>query len=232
MHKDVTYPKIYQQNSPQLILHDISSNLTALSASLEMLSSEINHELMHSSRSTVEEIGQLVNLARQNYSLRDSVQQKSVVFSATEEITNVLLAFRGKLQRDQIKLIHEDFDFAASLRGDPTRFRRVVVNLVSNSIDAINTGSVYRRELRVSVSRDDASKSFTIKFSDSGCGFKSKAQIKRALESGYTTKTAGSGLGLRIVKSIVEEEFQGTVNVANCKAGGTEVVLRFSMADI
>jgi nitrogen fixation/metabolism regulation signal transduction histidine kinase len=65
-------------------------------------------------------------------------------------------------------------------------------------------------------------------FTDNGCGFP-EGLIERAFEPYVTTKPKGTGLGLVIVKKIVEEH-GGVVTIANVAPRGARVIVRLPAA--
>ena len=88
----------------------------------------------------------------------------------------------------------------------------VIENLCKNAIDAMNGEGV----ISISVSHDD--ERAYIEVSDTGKGI-AKGNRKRVFEPGYTTKARGWGLGLSLVKRIMEEYHKGRVFVKNSVPG-------------
>lgn len=87
-----------------------------------------------------------------------------------------------------------------------------IENLVKNAIDAMKG----KGELKVSVEADR--KFVRINVSDSGKGI-SKANYTRIFEPGYTTKQRGWGLGLSLVKRIIEDYHDGKIRVLQSTIG-------------
>ena len=63
---------------------------------------------------------------------------------------------------------------------------------------------------------------------DNGCGFPEQV-MKRAFEPYVTTKPKGTGLGLAVVKKIVEEH-GGTAAIANVEPRGARVTIQLPAA--
>lgn len=101
----------------------------------------------------------------------------------------------------------------------PAPLNQVVMNLLSNAIDAIEHEGV----IQVRTERDDAA--FRIMVSDSGHGLASEIQ-ERIFEPFFTTKPVGKGmgLGLAITYRIVQSH-RGRIDVRNREPGGTEFVV-------
>ena len=91
-------------------------------------------------------------------------------------------------------------------------FGWVIENIMRNAIDALQG----KGEIKVEVK--DHSKNVIIDISDNGKGIKS-SQLKTVFEPGYTTKLRGWGLGLSLVKRIVEDYHKGQVYVLHSELG-------------
>ena len=91
-------------------------------------------------------------------------------------------------------------------------FGWVIENIMRNAIDALQG----KGEIKVEVK--DHSKNVIIDISDNGKGIKS-TQLKTVFEPGYTTKLRGWGLGLSLVKRIVEDYHKGQVYILNSELG-------------
>ena len=91
-------------------------------------------------------------------------------------------------------------------------FGWVIENIMRNAIDALQG----KGEIKVEVK--DHSKNIIIDISDNGKGIKS-TQLKTVFEPGYTTKLRGWGLGLSLVKRIVEDYHKGQVYILHSELG-------------
>lgn len=87
----------------------------------------------------------------------------------------------------------------------PPLFAWVIENLCRNAIDAMKEGRGY---IRVRLNETDAS----IEVEDNGKGIP-KSRWKSIFQAGYTTKKRGWGLGLTLVKRIIEEYHHGRIFV-------------------
>jgi nitrogen fixation/metabolism regulation signal transduction histidine kinase len=105
------------------------------------------------------------------------------------------------------------------IRGDPTRLRQVIHNLLQNAQDAL----VDVVEPTITVRTETLSNSVQFSVSDNGKGF--AEQIKaQAFEPYVTTKVKGTGLGLPIVKKIINEH-NGTIQIENIKPHGAKIII-------
>ncbi len=100
----------------------------------------------------------------------------------------------------------------------------VFENLIKNSLDAI---AGENGKMNITGRIDRGENAVVILFSDNGKGMNSGMK-KKVFDPGYTTKSRGWGLGLALVKRIVEEIHGGSIKVAHTHPGeGTTFQLIF-----
>jgi C4-dicarboxylate-specific signal transduction histidine kinase len=89
--------------------------------------------------------------------------------------------------------------------GDRVQLQQVLLNLVVNGMDAMDTTEESKRVLIISGRREtrDGSSEALLSVQDSGIGFKPE-EMDRLFEAFYTTKPHGMGMGLAISRSIIE----------------------------
>jgi nitrogen fixation/metabolism regulation signal transduction histidine kinase len=118
-----------------------------------------------------------------------------------------------------IHFIADEEEIIAEL--DRTQLIRVVTNLVKNATQAVPNVSSPR--ILVTVSRDD--EFVKISIADNGIGINDDDKDK-IFEPKFTTKTSGMGLGLGMVKNIVET-YNGTISFTSQLGKGTVFVVKF-----
>jgi nitrogen fixation/metabolism regulation signal transduction histidine kinase len=108
--------------------------------------------------------------------------------------------------------------------GDAAQLRQVIHNLLQNAQDAMGESAA------PGITVASASAGSTVRFSvtDNGSGFPEHL-MKRAFEPYVTTKPKGTGLGLVIVKKIVEEH-GGSVAIRNVEPHGAQVMITLPCA--
>lgn len=103
------------------------------------------------------------------------------------------------------------------VRGDPARLRQVIHNLLQNAQDAL----VNIKEAAITVRTRSVNNGIELSVTDNGKGF--PEQVKTHVFEPYvTTKPRGTGLGLPIVKKIVDEH-GGTVKIQNIQPHGAQI---------
>jgi signal transduction histidine kinase/CheY-like chemotaxis protein/HPt (histidine-containing phosphotransfer) domain-containing protein len=127
-----------------------------------------------------------------------------------------------------------DQDIPQFLVGDETRLSQILINLINNAIKFTSEGFVELKVVEIKKSIEQVIVRFTV--SDTGIGIapeKLNTIFERftQAESSTTRLYGGTGLGLNIVKSLVELH-QGKVNVSSTQGKGSEftVEIPFSIA--
>jgi PAS domain S-box-containing protein len=119
-------------------------------------------------------------------------------------INSLLPVFASRTRNKGIRIV-PDIRQDDEIYGIPGEIRQVIANIVSNSVDALSAGGSIR--IRVSAARHHNGselKNVRLTVADSGCGVPIAARPK-LFEPFFTTKKdVGTGLGLWVCKSIVD----------------------------
>jgi signal transduction histidine kinase len=99
---------------------------------------------------------------------------------------------------------------------DRDDWRRALINLVTNARQADATRVTLRAALEGTIARLDVE--------DDGSGIPPEV-LARIYEPSFTTKTSGTGLGMPIVKRIVDDH-GATIEIASTVGRGTRVTMR------
>lgn len=104
--------------------------------------------------------------------------------------------------------------------GDPSLLRQVLVNLMKNAQEALHD----RESPHIRVDTALEGERIALGVEDNGPGFPEELK-HRMFEPYATTKPRGTGLGLPVVKKIIEEH-HGTIEVRNLDGGGARICVR------
>jgi len=111
------------------------------------------------------------------------------------------------------------FDETITLEADPQLLKRVLINLVTNSVQAMPQGG----ELSIQVCSDDEGH-IDIIVEDTGIGI--SEQVKPKLFTPlFTTKSRGQGFGLAVCKRVIEAQ-GGTISFESQQGKGTKFIVR------
>jgi signal transduction histidine kinase len=104
------------------------------------------------------------------------------------------------------------------IQVDPVQIQQVLVNLVSNAFDAMRQTPPGQRKVEISTAGNgDGEVRLSVR--DHGTGIPTEAPHDRLFEQFFTTKEQGLGMGLAIVRSIVEAH-GGKIGAENVPDGG------------
>ena len=120
-----------------------------------------------------------------------------------------------------VRILVDSLDELPEISADASKLRQVLVNLIDNAIDAVGAAG----EVRVRGWLDGAELVFAVE--DSGPGV-DPAIRKRLFEPLITTKAKGIGLGLPLVRRVVERH-GGTVSYEPPEGGGARFVVRLPL---
>lgn len=166
----------------------------------------------------------------------DTLSQTATEFSSfarffSEEVTPIDLDELVREQReffDNREDIH--FEYAgpgaeALVDGRRSQLARVLVNLITNAIQAIDNAGKADGRIRISLSpvRSDEAVQWRIDVEDNGPGV-SEEDLGKLFKPNFTTKKTGTGLGLAICRSIVEQS-QGTIGYSRSDLGGARFTI-------
>ena len=109
-------------------------------------------------------------------------------------------------------------DGLPSVSADALVLRRIIENLVSNAVDSLDG-----KNGAVTVKTEKGRKFVRVVVSDTGKGM-SKAELDRAFDDFYTTKSGGTGLGLSIVRRLVLDS-HGSLKVETEPGKGSQFIV-------
>ncbi len=133
-----------------------------------------------------------------------------------------------KIVELSLDIFNEDFITFSSkeaeiiARFDRTQLIRVITNLVKNAIQSIPEEQT-NKQVQVDVFREDENVKIIVK--DNGKGI-SEENKDRIFEPKFTTKSSGMGLGLAIIKNIIEN-YNGTITFESDENNGTIFMVSF-----
>lgn len=172
----------------------------------------------------------------------DTLSQTATEFSSfarffSEEITRIDLAALIEEQRVLFEG-REDigFEYRALVDGEApvdarrSQLARVLVNLLTNSIQAIDNSETSGGRVRITLSptRKDDAGFWQIDVEDNGPGV-DEEDLPKLFTPNFTTKKTGTGLGLAICRSIIEQS-QGTIDYSRSEMGGARFTITLPKA--
>jgi nitrogen fixation/metabolism regulation signal transduction histidine kinase len=217
------------------LAHEIKNPLTPIQLSAERLAMKLGGKLQPPEQAVLDKsvrtiVDQVEAMKRLVNEFRDYARLPAAQLVSTD--LNALVRDVLGLYDDASVPVHTDLahDCPRAL-ADPQQVRQILHNLVQNAQDAMGGQSGERVLLRTQ--RSDSGRWARLSVIDQGPGF-AEHILKRAFEPYVTTKAKGTGLGLAVVKKIMDEH-GGRVDLSNRVEGaqvvGAQVSLSFSVAN-
>jgi PAS domain S-box-containing protein len=149
---------------------------------------------------------------------KNTPPQKAAL-GVNEVIEEVLGLVNSELSRNRVSLQTQLASQLPGVLGDRVQLQQVILNLISNGIEAMNAITQGPKELAISTNAVENDQ-VLITVRDSGTGLTPKL-AERLFEAFFTTKNEGVGLGLSISRTIVEAHGGRLWAVANDDHGAT-----------
>ena len=196
------------------LVHEISQPLTAILsytqaaqrifAGREPKLQEILQYIINDNHRANEVIQRMRSLLKKSKS-----EMKPLDINAVINETVMLVTTDANVRKDILKV--ELDDNLPLIRGDQIQLQQVLLNLISNSFDALEN-SQGKHEILIRSSRKDTD-TIIVEVKDSGCGI-STQNMPKLFTHFFTSKPDGLGVGLSISRFIVEAH-GGRLNVKN-----------------
>ncbi|PRC93317.1 sensor histidine kinase [Solimicrobium silvestre] len=221
------------------LAHEIKNPLTPIQLSAERLQMKLHDKLNVAdaailSKSTATIVNQVSSMKRMVDDFRDYARTPPAHLTPLnlngliDEVMNLYIGGDGA---DVIRMkLSTDLP---TIMGDATQLRQVIHNLLQNAQDSVNEqhGNSPDRQIDVITevvhynnSEGEIQSAASLSIIDNGVGFSSKI-LARAFEPYATSKPRGTGLGLAVVKKILEEH-GGRVDIKNRTDGnGAKVAI-------
>lgn len=201
------------------VAHEIKNPLTPMKLSIQMLqrsmadgAGDLNERIERTSKTLIEQIDTLSNIATEFSSFAQ--MPKSVVEEMN--LVNVLRNVSDLHKNSEVAVSLELNGIeSAKIQADKEQMLRVLTNLVKNGIQAIDNPT----KGKVKVGLVELKNDWIISVSDNGSGIPEDLQDKIFVPN-FTTKTSGMGLGLAMVKNIVESA-NGNISFVSEIGSGT-----------
>lgn len=200
------------------LLHDMANYLSVLSLDIEGLKETRQNRsaAMGRVQESIHHLNSLIKQVRHQIKGETSV----VTFNVADEIDQVvkILRYKADTQRVVFEWLEKPERKDLTYTGSINHFWQIILNILSNGIDAYDGHEQKKRTVCVRAAREDGG--IVIRITDYGKGISEAAQQK-VFEPFYSTKKDGTGIGLAITKRMVEKDFGGSIRVESDGKRGT-----------
>jgi two-component system sensor histidine kinase PilS (NtrC family) len=223
------------------IAHEIRNPLASISGSMEILRDQPgtdpeSRQLMNIAVREVDRLNALVT-SLLDYARPSNEDRRRV--NLAEEAQEIVQAFERE-RRDERQPIAVEFEAGgeAEIEAAGGQIRQILWNLLRNAAEAMPRGGTIRVQVKSAADSvrsdrglpnpDLAVAAVILRVSDNGSGIP-KGDLDRIFEPFFSTKAAGTGLGLATVARIVDDH-HGSIEVTSAVGIGTTVTIRLPRA--
>ncbi|MFP7464756.1 HAMP domain-containing sensor histidine kinase [Bacillus safensis] len=153
-----------------------------------------------------------LDIAKQNYYQIESLNLSKLL----EECASLMTSYANF----KSVTIHQSIEPDLYIQGDVTKIKQVMINLIKNAIEAAP-----EHEGKIELFASKENHKICLYFVDNGVGM-TESQMKKLGEPYYTLKNKGTGLGLTVTFSIIENH-HGTIRFKSSLQCGTTVTVKF-----
>ncbi|MGF1682902.1 sensor histidine kinase [Photobacterium minamisatsumaniensis] len=206
------------------VAHEINNPLASSTLSLDMLESRVTEkrdaELIKRTRLGIDRAAtickELLNYSRSSEEKAHIVYVYTIIDSALQLLAHKTRGYNVDIQCDK----------AISILANPIKIEELIINLVSNAIDASNIGSDVK--IAVHDCMLDGREYVQIAVSDQGCGIDTKT-LSKVTDPFFTTKPIGKGTGLGLtICSQIATDHNGELTITSTINIGTTVTAKLA----
>ena len=198
------------------VAHEVKNPLTPMKLTIQNFDRkfdaadpEIKEKVKKMSESMVGQIDLISKVATAFSQFAQLPEKNDEEFNLNKELENILRIFND----DKI-FVHANKD-KIIIKMDKIYLNRIITNLVKNSLQA----SEDEERSIINIDVEQVNKRINIQVEDNGSGIPVELQA-RIFEPNFTSKSTGMGLGLTMVRKMIEE-YQGTITFKSDEGKGT-----------
>lgn len=174
-------------------------------------------------------LGLVEKMNRISKHLRNFARKPNAKLSAVplgDAVTAAVELLDWRLKDSAVRLECDLGTVPIHVRAGPVRLQQVLVNILSNAIDALEGAA--QREIRMEAHESDGRA--VLRISDTGPGI-APALVERIFDPFFSTKGVGKGLGLGLSISYnIMHDFGGSLSATNAPGGGAVFILTLPLA--
>ncbi len=171
----------------------------------------------------INHIQEILHIQKQYLNGHSTLERKLTNLRAV--ITDCISMLYASMEKREISLSINIPDKLPNIRADRTRLMQVILNILKNSIEAIDVNAD-EKSITISVRIND--NSVILQIQDTGHGF-DETTGRELFTRGFTTKASGTGLGLNNSRAIIESH-GGSINITSEGFGkGAFITIEFKI---
>ncbi len=198
------------------VAHEVRNPLAAIRSSAQLLEAEAKDSELPGV--ILEEVDRLNSLVSDFLDFSRPLEPKLQPYYIVKSTEGALHLLEKQGSLENIKVTRAFSEDLPPVSVDPDQMKQVFLNLFLNAVQAMPAGGT------LTVGINALNDHLEVEVRDTGCGIEQE-KIDKIFEPFFTTKERGSGLGLSIVRTIVEAH-RGTIRVESSLGEGTTITIR------
>lgn len=203
------------------VAHEVKNPLTPMKLTIQNFERkfdkndpDIENKVKQLSRSLVDQIDVVATVASAFSEFAKLPEKNDENFNLSHELKDLVRVFND----DNNIFLHINKD-TIPVKMDKVYLSRIFTNLITNAKQAITEN----RKSIINIDVEHFNKKVTITVDDNGIGIP-KEQLEQIFEPNFTTKNSGMGLGLTMVRKMIEE-YKGEISVKSELGKGTKFTI-------
>lgn len=213
----------------QRIAHEIKNPLTPIQLSAQRLrkkyrekSNDFEDVLDGCTNTIINEVGGLKKLVNEFSRYARMPELKIAPTEFHRIIDDVIMLYKTSHKGLTINTQYDKNINIVNVDGE--QMKRVFINLIENSIEAMDNGG---REIDIKTIFDSNTQAIRVEFSDEGRGIDPRVKDKLFMPY-FSTKKDGTGLGLAIVNNIISDH-KGKIKIEDNAPKGTKIIMELPL---
>jgi signal transduction histidine kinase len=201
------------------VAHEIKNPLNSISMAIQLAKQKgLSGDLL---KIIEDETNRLNSIVQRFSSVSKGIEAHLEEVDLTKVVSDVITDAKGLAAAYGVKIEFNANGFSEKVKTDPLLLKQALFNIIKNAIEAFE--GVFREEKVVKVNLKKEKRKVVISVEDNGSGMTDE-EVKRAFDLFYSTKSQGMGLGLSVVRRIMDA-LGGEVRLVSKKGEGTKVEL-------
>jgi len=201
------------------VAHEIKNPLNSISMALQLAKQKgLTGDLL---KIIEDETNRLNSIVQRFSSVSKGIEVHLEEVDLTKVVSDVIADAKGLATAYGVKIEFNANGFSERVKTDPLLLKQALFNIIKNAIEAFE--GVFREEKVVKVNLKKEKRKVIISIEDNGSGMTDE-EVKRAFDLFYSTKSQGMGLGLSVVRRLMDT-LGGEVRLVSKKGEGTKVEL-------
>ena len=201
------------------VAHEIKNPLTPMKLKIQLLERNINLNrgdvltmVKDTNKLLIDQINHLAKIASDFSEFAQIESNNKLPFSVSEILNPIINLYEGDAK---LTLHYVNNAIQDTINADQTQLNRLFINLIKNAIEAC----IDKQNTVISITQNIAANNIEITIADNGPGIAEEI-LPKIFSPSFTTKSSGTGLGLAMCKTIMEQH-GGQINFTTSTHGTT-----------